>query len=158
MPTFQRQKWISKYECTPMETHQADHGGRAAHVFLRPRASSVSGFESLRGHGCWIIVLCVVRLRWSLRRADPSSRGVPPSVCVCVCVCVSLSVFRSNNNILHLKQEGRRGQTNKGRRTLIMPHFCILITQRHLVTSRWQTKFRDLHVCKCVYVCVIIRV
>ena len=37
---------------------------------------------------CILWVLCVVRY-WSLRRADHSSRGVLPSVCVCVCVCVS---------------------------------------------------------------------
>ena len=59
-----------------------------------------------KGAWSWSIVLGVVRLRRSLRRADPSSRGVLPSVCGCECMClcvyvyVSLSVFRFNNNIL----------------------------------------------------------
>ena len=37
------------------------------------------GFESHRGHGCLLWVLCVVRWK-SLRRADHSSRGLLPSV------------------------------------------------------------------------------
>jgi hypothetical protein len=53
---------------------------------------------------CLLHVLCV---RWrSLRRADHSSRGIIPTVCVCVCV--SLSVIRCNNDPLHLQWVGRR--------------------------------------------------
>jgi hypothetical protein len=45
-----------------------------------------------------LCVLCVVRKR-SVRRADPSPRGVLPTVCVCV----TLSVIKCNNNRLHLQ-------------------------------------------------------
>jgi hypothetical protein len=52
-------------------------------VGLRPSACWDHGFESHRGHGCLsILSVCVVRQR-SLRRADPSSGGVLPTV-VCV--------------------------------------------------------------------------
>ena len=62
------------------------------------------GFAVLRLLGMWDVRLlwlpCVVRYR-CLRRADPSSRGVPPNMCVCVCV--SLSVIRRNNKPLHFE-------------------------------------------------------
>ena len=48
-------------------------------VVLRPLAGWDCGFESHRGHGCLLWVLCVVRWR-SLRRADHSSRGVQPTL------------------------------------------------------------------------------
>jgi hypothetical protein len=48
--------------------------------------------------------LCIVRSR-SLRRADPSSRGVLLSVWV------SLGVIRFNNIPLHLRGAGGRDQT-----------------------------------------------
>ena len=41
----------------------------------------------------------------SLRRSDPTSRGVPPSVCV--------TVFWCNNNPAHLQWVGRGYQTNR---------------------------------------------
>jgi hypothetical protein len=50
-------------------------------------------------------VLCVVKQR-SLRRADPSSRGV------CVCVCVRFSVIRCNSNPSHLVQRGVTEENN----------------------------------------------
>jgi hypothetical protein len=43
----------------------------------------------------------------SLRQADPTYRGNPPSVCVCVCV------TQCNSNPLHLQCVGRRDQTKK---------------------------------------------
>ena len=64
------------------------------------------GFESRRGHGCLLWILCEVRYR-PLRRSDPSSRGVLPSV--------SLNVIRCNINPLHLQWVRRRGKTTKGR-------------------------------------------
>jgi len=42
-------------------------------------------------------VLCIVRQR-SLRRADHSSKGVIPSVCVCVCVCACVCVCVCDRN------------------------------------------------------------
>jgi len=57
----------------------------------------------------WVWVLSVVRYR-SLRRTDPSYRGVILCVCVCVCVCV---VIRCSINSLHLQWVGRSGQTKK---------------------------------------------
>jgi hypothetical protein len=59
---------------------------------------------------CLLWVLCVVTWR-CLRQPDPSSRGVPPSVCVCV----SLSMIRCNNNPLDRQWVGRRSQTEKER-------------------------------------------
>ena len=50
---------------------------------------------------CLLWVLCVVRYR-SLRRADLSSRGVPPTVVVWLCV------ITWNNNPLHLHRLGRK--------------------------------------------------
>jgi hypothetical protein len=47
----------------------------------------------------------------SLRRADPSSRGVIPSARACVCVLLNL--MRCNNNPLHQQWVGRRDQTRK---------------------------------------------
>jgi hypothetical protein len=47
-----------------------------------------------------LCLLCVFRHR-SLRLADPSSRGVPPLVCVCVCVCLTLSVCASCCLVVH---------------------------------------------------------
>jgi len=47
------------------------------------------GFKSHRGHGCLSVVgvvCCQVELS---ARADHSSRGVLPSVCVCVSACDS---------------------------------------------------------------------
>ena len=57
----------------------------------------------------WSCVLCVFTCK-SLRRADPSSRGVLPRVYV------SLSVIKRNFNPLHLQWVGRRGRNNKERR------------------------------------------
>jgi hypothetical protein len=48
---------------------------------------------------------CVVKQR-SLRRADPSFRGVLSVVCV------ASSVNRGNNDLLQLQRVCRRGQTN----------------------------------------------
>ena len=47
----------------------------------------------------------------SLRRADHSSRGVLPSVCVCACV--SLSEIRCNSDLLSLQWVGKGSQTKK---------------------------------------------
>jgi hypothetical protein len=88
--------------------------------------SQKSGSAAARLLGLWFLILpglchllsrlCFVR---SLRRADPSSRGVLSSVyvcvCVCVCVCVSLSVIRCNINPLHLEWLNRKSQSKKGR-------------------------------------------
>lgn len=69
----------------------------------------------------WIssVSVCVVRQR-SLWRVDPSSREVLSRLCVCACVhvfvCVPPSVNRCNNNPLHLKRVGRRGQNKKDRK------------------------------------------
>jgi MoaA/NifB/PqqE/SkfB family radical SAM enzyme len=48
---------------------------------LRPLACWGCFFESPWGHGCLFWILLVVRWK-SLRLADPSSRGILPSVCV----------------------------------------------------------------------------
>ena len=48
-------------------------------VSFRPLSRWDCGFESHRGHGCLLWVLCVVRWR-SLRRIDHSPRGVLPTV------------------------------------------------------------------------------
>ena len=59
---------------------------------------------------CERCLLCSYK---SLRRADPSSRGALPSLCVCVCVCVvcvyvcvcvSVSVIGYNINLLQLQR------------------------------------------------------
>jgi len=63
---------------------------------------------------CLFWMLCVVRYR-SLRWADPSSRGVVPSVCVCMCACASLSVIRCNNP-LHLRWVSRRSSSKEYRK------------------------------------------
>jgi hypothetical protein len=47
----------------------------------------------------------------TLQRADPSSRGVLPRVCL------SLSVIKSTNNPVYLQWVGRRGNTKKERKT-----------------------------------------
>ena len=60
---------------------------------------------------CLFWALCFVRYR-SLRRIDPSSRGVLPSG-VCVCVCVSLNVIRCNKKPLHPQWVDTRGQIKK---------------------------------------------
>jgi hypothetical protein len=75
-------------------------------VGLSPLAFWDCGFESRRRYahlstenvGC-----CHVEF---LRRADPSSRGVLPSVFVCVCVYVSQTVIRCNDKLLHLQLAG----------------------------------------------------
>ena len=77
--------------------HTADPGGRAIWAFgLRPLVRWDCGFEFFRGMDVYLLwVLCVVR--WSsLQRADPSSSGVLPSVCVSLCV------ISCNNNPPHL--------------------------------------------------------
>ena len=51
---------------------------------------------------CQCCVLCMYR---TLRRDDPSFRGVLPSECVCVCVCVSLKEIKYNNHPLYTYSE-----------------------------------------------------
>ena len=60
-------------------------------VYGRSLAEIVGSNPAESMHVCLLWVLCVVRYR-SLHRADPSSRGILPSVCVCVCVCVCVSL------------------------------------------------------------------
>ena len=52
------------------------------------------------------VACCQVKV---LRRADPSSKEVLPSVCV------SLGAIRCNNNCVHLQRMGRRVQTKTER-------------------------------------------
>ena len=59
-------------------------GKISLHGLADSQDSCNCGFESPRGNGYLSVVLCVVRYR-TLRRADPSSRGVLPTV-VCHCV------------------------------------------------------------------------
>jgi hypothetical protein len=56
-------------------------------------------------------MLCVVSCR-SLRRADPSSGGVLPSVCE------SSSVIRYNNTPLHLQKVDRRSHSERKKGTV----------------------------------------
>jgi len=69
-------------------------GGRAVEgLGLRPLACRDCGFKFRQGQGCFSL-MCVVCCTYSKRlllRADPSSRGVLPSVYM------SLSVIRCNN-------------------------------------------------------------
>jgi hypothetical protein len=77
-----------------------------------------AGSNTTRGmEVCLLWMLCSVRYR-RLRRTDPLSKGVLPSVCVCVSVClsVSLSVVRRNNNSIRLQWVGGRGPTEKERK------------------------------------------
>jgi hypothetical protein len=67
---------------------------------------------------------------WSLRRADPSSRGVLSSVCVFV----SLSVTRCNNKPLLIQWVDRRGRTKKERKKESFPFFCGATTQLGLAS------------------------
>ena len=67
----------------------------------------------------YVGLLCCVSSGWGGLCDEPIPR--PEESCQ---VCVSLSVFRFNNNILHLKWAGGRGNTNKGR-TLIIPKFFV---------------------------------
>jgi hypothetical protein len=61
---------------------RADPSGRSVQgVGLRPLACWDCGFELRWGHGCLSVVSVVSS--WSLRRADPTSRGALPNV-VCL--------------------------------------------------------------------------
>jgi hypothetical protein len=66
--------------------------------------AGIAGSSSAGGMDvCLLWVLRVFGSR-SLQRADPSSRGVLPNMCLCVCV----SAIRWNSNPLHLQWLGRK--------------------------------------------------
>jgi hypothetical protein len=69
------------------------------------------------------LLFSVVRYR-PVRRAEPSSRAVLPSVCVCVCVraCVRacVMVIACNSNPLSLQSVGRKEAKTRKERN--MPH------------------------------------
>jgi hypothetical protein len=60
---------------------------------------------------CLLWILCIVRWKRSLWRADPSSRGVPP-ILVCVILCDEVQQWP-----VILQCVGGRGQTEKERKT-----------------------------------------
>jgi len=96
-------------QLTSSRSKYADHSGRAVlGVSLRRSLAEIAGWNPAGSMDvCPLWVLCVVRHR-SLRRADPSSRGVLPMVCVCVCV---NECDHIQNNPLNLQCVGIRGQT-----------------------------------------------
>ena len=73
-----------------------------------PSPPGIAGTNSAVGHGYLSLVRVVCcEVEVSLRRTNPSSKGVLPSV-------VSLSVISCNNNPLHLQWVGRTGQIQTG--------------------------------------------
>jgi hypothetical protein len=86
VPNNIQQRPHSHLQSLPFDTAQS-------HFTLRLAGSSESGavrlldcwFEFRRGHRCLSCESCVLCRHRSLRRADPSSRGVLRSVCVMEC-------------------------------------------------------------------------
>ena len=79
--------WVSFWEkkINGVRWHHAKQWPCGLRVDLWPLACGHCRFESHFGMDvCLLWVLCVVQVERSVRRADPSSRGVPSSV-VCVC-------------------------------------------------------------------------
>ena len=62
---------------------------------LRPRICWDCGFESRRGHGCLLSVLCFVRQR-SLRWADHSPRGLLPRSVIVVIIIIIVVLGRDS--------------------------------------------------------------
>jgi len=62
--------------------------------------TGIAGLNPAKKDGCLSLVR-VVCVR-GLRRADRTSSGIPPNVCLCMCVsvsvCVSLRLIRCNDN------------------------------------------------------------
>ena len=92
--TYQKPIWIFTVLSVPIGPYHLFH---CCHRFCStplfwcgfwwPRALRRRSADArLLGNGCVLWELCVVRER-SLWRADPSSRGILPNVCVCVIEC-----------------------------------------------------------------------
>jgi hypothetical protein len=74
-------RFVDLYEIKLRINLRADPSGHAVKgVGLGPSACWDRGFESHRGHGCLSLYSARVVRKRSLGRADPSSRGVLPTV------------------------------------------------------------------------------
>jgi hypothetical protein len=110
----------------------AGPSGRAVYgEGVRPLACWDRVFESHRGHGCLLWVLCVLRQR-SLRRADHSSRGVLPTVLL---RCVWSRNLKNEEAMTRVGSQRHRKKNAFKEQWLVCTSFTKRICMLHIAVS-----------------------